>query len=237
MFAVGVPHQILGRRAHPESHLIFLLHSAQVAAKEWTHNMEIEKTILDGRRVRLEPLAEQRHTDGLTAAIDDGELWKIPVTVVPHPRDLDKFFADAEAAFQQRRELAFVTIDKATGAIVGSTRYRCIERAHKRLEIGFTFIAASKQRSHINTEAKYLMLQHAFEVWGYNRVELLTDVLNEKSRNAIARIGAQQEGIVRNHMIMRDGRIRDSVLFSIIAQEWPALKQALELKMQMYREV
>jgi N-acetyltransferase len=194
--------------------------------------MEIEKIILEGPRVRLEPLAE-RHADGLSAAIVDGELWKIPVTVVPHPSDLDKFFADADAAFQQQRELAFATIDKISGTIVGSTRFRCIEHAHKRLEIGFTFLAASKQRSHINTEAKYLMLQHAFEVWGCNRVELLTDVLNEKSRNAIARIGAQQEGIVRNHMIMRDGRLRDSVLFSIIAQEWSTVKLALESKMQM----
>jgi RimJ/RimL family protein N-acetyltransferase len=192
--------------------------------------MEIEKTILEGSRVRLEPVTGH-HIAGLTAAINDGELWKIPVTVVPHPHDLDKFVAAAEAAFIQRRELAFVTIDKTSNTIVGSTRFRCIESAHKRLEIGFTFIAESWQRSYINTEAKYLMLEHAFEVWRYNRVELLTDILNEKSRNAILRIGAKQEGVVRNHMVMRDGRIRDSVLFSITAQEWPDVKRALRSKM------
>lgn len=193
--------------------------------------MEIEKVVLKGPRVHLEPVSTQ-HAAGLAAAINDGELWKIPVTVVPHPNDLDKFFDAAETAFLQQRELAFATIDMATGTIVGSTRFRCIESAHKRLEIGFTFIAQSWQRSYINTEAKYLMLKHAFEVWGCHRVELLTDVLNEKSRAAITRIGAKQEGVVRNHMVMRDGRIRDSVLFSIIAQEWPAVKAALEIKMR-----
>lgn len=191
--------------------------------------MDIQKVVLEGPRVRLEPL-DRHHAAGLAAAIDDGELWRLPVTVVPHPRDLDAFFAAAEAAFQQQRELAFATIDKQSGAIVGSTRFRCIERAHRRLEIGFTFLAQSRQRSHINTEAKYLMLQHAFEHWRCNRVELLTDVLNERSRAAILRIGAIHEGIVRSHMIMRDGRVRDSMLFSIIAAEWPAVKQALEEK-------
>jgi RimJ/RimL family protein N-acetyltransferase len=196
--------------------------------------MEIEKIVLAGLRVRLEPLAEH-HVAGLTAALTDGELWKIPFAVFPHPQDLDKFFDAAEAAFLQRRELAFATFDKATNTIVGSTRFRCIEHAHKRAEIGFTFIAASWQRTYINTEAKYLMLKHAFETWQYNRVDLLTDVLNEKSRNAIMRIGANQEGVLRNHMVMRDGRIRDSVIFSIIAQEWPIAKRALEQKIQQPR--
>lgn len=193
--------------------------------------MDIQKVVLESPRVRLEPL-DKAHAAGLGLAIEDGELWKIPVTVVPHPRDLDTFFAAAEAAFQQQRELAFATIDKLSGTIVGSTRFRCIERAHRRLEIGFTFLAQSHQRSHINTEAKYLMLEHAFEHWQCNRVELLTDVLNERSRNAIARIGATQEGIVRSHMIMRDGRVRDSVLFSIVAAEWPVVKQALAEKIR-----
>lgn len=193
--------------------------------------MDIQKVVLESPRVRLEPL-DKRHAAGLARAIEDGELWKIPVTVVPHPRDLEAFFDATEAAFQQQRELAFATIDKSSGAIVGSTRFRCIERAHRRLEIGFTFLAQSHQRSHINTEAKYLMLEHAFEHWCCNRVELLTDMLNERSRAAIARIGARQEGIVRSHMIMRDGRVRDSVLFSIIAPEWPAVKQTLAAKIR-----
>lgn len=193
--------------------------------------MNLEKITLEGRTVRLEPLA-LRHADGLAAAINDGELWKLPVTVVPHPRDLDAFFNQADAAFRDQRELAFAIIDKASNTIVGSTRFRCIEAAHKRVEIGFTFIGESWQRTHVNTETKYLMLQHAFESWRFNRVELLTDVLNTASRNAIARLGAKEEGIVRSHMVMRDGRVRDSVLFSIISSEWPAVKKSLEQKMQ-----
>jgi RimJ/RimL family protein N-acetyltransferase len=191
----------------------------------------LEKTILDGERVRLEPVA-QHHLPSLADAIMDGELWKIPVTSVPHPSDLREFLRAAENAYEDGRELAFVTIDKTTGKVAGSTRFRNIELAHKRAEIGFTFLGASRQRTHINTEAKYLMLAHAFEVWGMNRVELLTDVLNTKSRNAIARIGAKQEGILRSHMVMRDGRIRDSVIFSVVRDEWPQVKAALAEKLR-----
>lgn len=192
--------------------------------------MEIEKVTLEGANVRLEPLAA-RHLPELAAAIEDGELWLLPVTIVPHPRDLDGFLADAEQAFGAGRELTFVSIDKHSGKVVGSTRFRNIERAHLRAEIGFTFIAASFQRSHVNTEAKYLMLRHAFEVWRLNRVELLTDLLNEKSRRAIARIGARQEGVLRSHMVMRDGRIRDSVMFSMVAAEWPEARAGLQSKL------
>lgn len=193
--------------------------------------MKIEKVILEGRSVRLEPLAAH-HAQGLAAAIYDGELWKMPVTVVPHPNDLPKFFEAAEAAFRAQAELAFATIDEPNNTIAGSTRFRCIERAHKRVEIDFTFLGLSWQRTHINTEAKYLMLTHAFETWQCNRVELLTDVLNTKSRNAIVRFGAKEEGIVRGHMVMRDGRVRDSVLYSIIRSEWPAVKRALKRRME-----
>jgi RimJ/RimL family protein N-acetyltransferase len=189
--------------------------------------MKIEKTILQGHRVRLEPLAES-HLPGLALAIEDGALWQLPVTIVPHPNDLPQFFHFAEDQYQAGKDLVFATIDQASNTVVGSTRYRCIEAAHRRLEIGFTFIAASWQRSHINTEAKYLMLRHAFEQWGCNRVELLTDFLNNKSRAAIARLGAKEEGVLRSHMVMRDGRVRDSVLFSLVAAEWPAVKARLE---------
>src|SRR5258706_3492817 len=152
--------------------------------------MKIEKVTLESAKVKLEPVAKQ-HLPGLAEAIYDGELWKIPVTVVPHPKDLDTFLDAAEAAFQAKRELVFVTIDKQTNQIAGSTRFRCIEIAHRRVEIGFTFLGQSWQRTHVNTEAKYLMLKHAFEVWQCIRVELLTDILNSQSRNAIARLGAK----------------------------------------------
>ncbi|MBX3628060.1 MAG: GNAT family N-acetyltransferase [Rhizobacter sp.] len=193
--------------------------------------MEIQKTVLAGDNVKLEPL-DQRHLPGLAVAISDGALWELPVTIVPRPEDLPQFFNAAESAYSSQKELAFATIDSKSGAVVGSTRFRCIDTAHKRVEIGFTFIAKSWQRTYINTEAKYLMLRHAFEQWQFNRVELLTDLTNIKSRNAISRIGAQEEGILRNHMVMRDGRIRDSVMFSVIGKEWPQIKKSLEQRLR-----
>jgi RimJ/RimL family protein N-acetyltransferase len=197
--------------------------------------MKIEKTVLRGASVRLEPLARE-HLPGLARAIADGDLWALPVTLVPRPEALDEFLASADAQFAAGKELAFATIDQASGQVVGSSRFRCIEAAHRRVEIGFTFIAQSFQRTHVNTEAKLLMLRHAFEVWSMNRVELLTDVLNHRSRAAIARLGATEEGVLRRHMVMRDGRIRDSVVFSIIAPEWPAIETALRRKLAEPRD-
>jgi RimJ/RimL family protein N-acetyltransferase len=190
--------------------------------------MNVERVVLEGARVRLEPLV-LGHLPGLAAAIHEGELWLIPVTFVPHPDELPAFFADAEAAMLARRELAFATLDG--DRIVGSTRFRCIESVHRRVEIGFTFLSPSSQRTHVNTEAKYLMLRHAFEVWRCNRVELLTDIRNDKSRSAISRLGAQQEGILRSHMVMRDGHIRDSVMYSLVSPDWPEAKRILEARL------
>jgi RimJ/RimL family protein N-acetyltransferase len=191
--------------------------------------VKIEKITLEGLRVRLEPL-EQRHLQGLQKAIEDGKLWEIPVTFVPHPDKLEGFLDAAESAFQAGTELAFATVDAPSGKVLGSTRFRCIETGHRRVEIGFTFLAASSQRTHVNTEAKYLMLCHAFEKWGCNRVELLTDQRNTKSRLAIQRIGAQEEGVLRSHMVMRDGYIRNSVMYSFISAQWPEAKEALHAK-------
>ena len=192
--------------------------------------MPIQKQTLTGPRIALEPLHEG-HLPGLASAIEDGALWQIPVTFVPHPNNLPQFLHDAEAQFEAQKELAFATVDLASGQVIGSTRFRCIDWTHKRLEIGFTFLAQTWQRSYANTEAKFLMLSHAFETLGFNRVELLTDVLNTKSRNAIARIGAREEGVLRHHMIMRDGRIRDTVVFSITVAEWPQVKLVLANKL------
>jgi N-acetyltransferase len=189
--------------------------------------MQIERVELRGKRVLLEPLA-MGHLPGLAAAINDGELWRIPVTLVPHPDDLASFLSIADARHAAQQELAFATIDLSSGQVVGSTRFMKIDTVHRRVEIGFTFIAASWQRSYINTEAKYLMMRHAFEKWGCARLELITDVLNTKSRQAILRVGAKEEGIMRNHMIMRDGRNRDSVLCSVINKEWSHVRARLE---------
>jgi RimJ/RimL family protein N-acetyltransferase len=193
-------------------------------------NQPIERVVLRGQRVALEPLCSE-HLPGLSAAIKDGELWSIPVTLVPHPDELPEFLKRAESRYAAHLERAFATIDLASGTIVGSTRFMSINREHRRVEIGFTFLAQRWQRSYVNTEAKYLMLRHAFEEWECNRVEFITDVLNTKSRHAILRLGAKEEGVLRHHMIMRDGRIRDSAIYSVIRSEWPQVKSALEEKL------
>jgi RimJ/RimL family protein N-acetyltransferase len=140
-----------------------------------------------------------------------------------------------EAALREQAagvSLPFATIDLASGRVIGSTRYGNIDRANRRVEIGWTWVAPPWQRTPVNTEAKYLMLGHAFETLGCMRVELKTDSLNERSRAAILRIGAQQEGIFRNHMVTESGRIRHSVYFSLIDSEWPAVKARLEEKLR-----
>lgn len=192
--------------------------------------MQLEKASLKGRYVRLEPLSEI-HSGELSEAVADGKLWELFVTLVPRVADIDAFIEDAIAAHNSGDGLAFATIDKASGRVVGSTRFMKTNLANKRLEIGFTFIAKSYQKTMINTEAKLLMLTHAFEVMGLNRVEFITDYLNNASRNAILRLGAKEEGIMRNHMIMPDGRVRDSVLFSITHYDWTGVKQNLCYKL------
>ena len=193
--------------------------------------MSLEPVVLEGEHVRLEPL-DGRHKDGLCRAISDGELWNIFVTIVPHPDDIDQFLANARSAHERGDGLAFATIDKTgNDQVAGSTRFMKADLPNKRIEIGFTFLGKTWQRSPINTKAKLLMLTHAFETLGMNRVELLTDYLNNPSRQAILRLGAKEEGVLRNHMVMPDGRERDSVLFSIVRSDWPGVKQNLRYKL------
>ncbi len=192
--------------------------------------MEFEKVALVGDHVRLEPLTEN-HLDGLRRAISDGELWKLFFTLVPHPKNINDFYSGACQMHASGSGLAFATIDQSSNEVVGSTRFMNANLPNKCVEIGFTFIRASSQKTKINTEAKLLMLTHAFESLKLNRVEFLTDYLNTRSRNAILRLGSKQEGILRSHKIMPDGRVRDSVLFSIIGNEWAGIKQGLEYKL------
>lgn len=194
--------------------------------------MKIEKTTLEGRHVRLEPLSEH-HKEGMRLAIKDGELWKLFVTLVPHPDNIDQFFAKAEAAFIANDGLTYATIDKKTNQVAGSTRFMKAVWPHQRLEIGFTFLGKSWQKTAINTEAKWLMLSHAFETLKLNRVEFLTDYLNHHSRAALLRLGAKEEGLLQQHMVMPDGRIRDSVLFSIVNHDWAGVKQHLAAKLEL----
>lgn len=192
--------------------------------------MKFSPITLEGNFVRLEPLSIH-HKQGLCDAIRDGDLWNLFVTLVPHPDDIDLFFSNAQNTFDNNEGIAFATIDKHTHKIVGSTRFMKANLPNKRVEIGFTFLGKSWQKTHINTEAKLLMLGHAFEIMEINRIELLTDYLNTNSRNAILRLGAKEEGILRNHMVMPDGRVRDSVIHSIIKNEWPGIKQNLLYKL------
>ena len=192
--------------------------------------MKFTPITLEGNFVRLEPLAAS-HKQGLCDAIRDGELWNLFVTIVPHPDAIDAFFANAQTTLENNEGMAFVTIDKATNKIAGSTRFMKSNLPNKRTEIGFSFLGKSWQKTHINTESKLLMLTHAFETMGLNRVEFLTDYLNTTSRNAILRLGAKDEGILRNHMVMADGRVRDSVIYSIINSEWAGIKQHLNFKL------
>ena len=189
--------------------------------------MEVSPVTLEGKHVRLEPLS-LRHEAALIAAASDGELWKSTVTIVPSsPAKMIDYIQAALAGQAQGRELPFVIMRKSSGEIVGSTRIYEIRPADRCAAIGYTWLAKSAQRTAINTEAKLLLLTLAFERWRYNRVELITDILNEQSRAAILRLGAKQEGILRRHLIMPGGRVRDSVLFSIIAEEWPEVKAGL----------
>jgi len=189
--------------------------------------MDILPAILESPQVRLEPLSTS-HEESLLSAAADGELWNSTVTIVPSRETIAAYIATALRGQTEGHTLPFVVIRKASGRVVGSTRFFHIDRDHRRVEIGYTWLSASAQRSEVNTESKLLMLTHAFEHWNCIRVEFFTDVLNVQSRTAILRLGAMQEGVLRNHMIMPGGRYRDSVCFSIVAAEWPDVKAKLE---------
>ncbi len=192
--------------------------------------MNVSPVTLEGRHVRLEPLSQAHHAD-LAAVGLDAELWRWIPTPVRTPEEMSAYIATALDEQARGVSLPFALIEKASGRAIGSTRYGNIDRAHHRVEIGWTWVAPAWQRTAINTEAKYLLLKHAFETLGCIRVELKTDSLNEKSRNAILRIGAREEGTFRNHMITASGRIRHTVYFSILDSEWPAVKSSLQSRM------
>jgi RimJ/RimL family protein N-acetyltransferase len=187
-------------------------------------------TTLVGTTIQLRPLLA---SDGsaLVRAAADGELWNLPVTVVPSAETVDIYIQKALEGQASGTVIPFVIELRETRQIVGTTRFWKIDRINRKLEIGHTWIAASWQRSGVNTEAKLLMLRHAFEQLGCIRVQFTTDERNEKSRNAILRLGAHQEGIVRNERIMPDGWKRNSIRFSIIDDEWPEVRRLLEKRL------
>jgi N-acetyltransferase len=187
----------------------------------------LEPVTLDGSLVRLEPLSLD-HVPGLAEVGLDPAIWRWTIARPTSEDELRTWAETAIAARDAGSELPFATIDRATGRPIGSSRYMNIVLEHRRLEIGWTWVAPPFQRTGANREAKLLMLRHAFDTLGCRRVEFKTDSRNEPSRNALLGIGAQFEGIFRNHMVMPEGPMRDSAWYSVIDSEWPAVRAALE---------
>lgn len=185
---------------------------------------------LEGHGVRLEPLTYE-HQDGLIAAAADGRLWELWFTVVPEPEQMCGYITAALAGQEAGHMLPWAVRDTASGEIVGSTRYHDIVPAIGRVEIGYTWYAKSRQRSHVNTACKLLLLSQAFDTLGCRIVGLRTDNFNFTSQRAIEALGAKKDGVIRHHQARRDGTVRDTVIYSILASEWPDVKRHLELRL------
>lgn len=191
----------------------------------------VEPITLIGREAALEPLCAE-HADGLRQAVRDGELWKLWFTTIPAPEEVAEFIGQLLLERAQGKSMAFAVRDNKSGELVGSTRFLNIDAGNRRLEIGGTWYAARAQRTRVNTECKLLMLTHAFETLDCIAVEFRTDWFNQRSQAAIERLGAKREGVLRNHRIMPDGRIRDTVCYSIIRNEWHGVKINLQHKLE-----
>ena len=192
--------------------------------------MVVEPITLEGDVIRLEPLSLEHHTQLCEVGLDE-ELWRLIPVAMRTPDEMRTYIGTALAEQAAGTALPFATLERATGRAIGSTRFGNIDRTNRHVEIGWTWLGRRWQRTAANTEAKYLMLRHAFETWGCLRVEFKTDSLNERSRAALLRIGAKQEGIFRNHVITWTGRLRHSVYYSIIDSEWPEVKADLRHKL------
>ncbi|WP_246372997.1 GNAT family N-acetyltransferase [Marilutibacter spongiae] len=189
-----------------------------------------EAPVLEGGGIRLEPM-QSHHADGLADACADGRLWELWYTGVPHP---DAMAAHVEGCLQRRargQQLPYVVVGRDDGRVLGQTSYCNIDAGNRRVEIGYTWYAARAQRTSTNTATKALMLAHAFEAWRCIAVEFRTHWFNQRSREAIARLGAKQDGVLRNHQRLADGSYRDTVVFSIIESEWPAVKRHLAARL------
>ena len=196
-------------------------------------NKWLHATKLAGETVTLIPMTAQ-HSAALVAAASDGKLWELWYTGVPSPSSVEQYIALALSEYEADRALPFVVVDNASRQVIGSTRYLNVEPEHRHLEIGNTWYAARHQRTRVNTECKMLLLSHAFEQLRAIAVEFRTHWHNRASRAGIARLGAKQDGILRNHQIDAQGIYRDTVVFSIIESEWPAVKQSLSFKLEQF---
>jgi len=186
----------------------------------------VEPVTLRTRGLRLEPLALS-HEDGLRAAAADGQLWRLRITSVPEPQDTRAYIETALEGRAQGHRFAFAVLDDASGEVLGSTSYHDILPAVQRVEIGYTWYAQRCQRTHVNTAAKLLMMGHAFDTLGCHVVGWRTDNFNFASQRAIERLGAKKDGVIRGHALRRDGTIRDTVMYSMRAGEWPEAKAQL----------
>ena len=191
--------------------------------------IHLETVTLEGSGVRLEPLHAE-HADALARAASDGRLWELWYTTVPEPSAMAAYVAEALAGQEQGHMLPWVVRELGSGTIVGSTRYHDVVPAIDRVEIGYTWYGRSWQRSHVNTACKLLLLEHAFDRLGCKVVGLRTDNFNFASQRAIEALGAKKDGVLRHHRARRDGTVRDSVMYSILAGEWPDVRRHLELR-------
>jgi RimJ/RimL family protein N-acetyltransferase len=192
-----------------------------------------QPVVLEGRGIRLEPLKED-HADALAEAAGDGRLWELWFTAVPEPDKMRGYVADALKGQRDGHMLPWVVRDVASGAVIGSTRYHDIIPAVDRVEIGYTWYAQSRQRTNVNTTCKLLLLGHAFDTLGCKCVGLRTDNFNLRSQRAIEALGAKKDGVIRHHAARRDGTVRDSVMYSILAGEWPDVRRHLELRLHRH---
>jgi N-acetyltransferase len=197
--------------------------------------IDVHPVTLERDGIRLEPLSDDHH-DGLTAAAADGRLWELWFTAVPAPDGMRAYVAAALQGQRDGHMLPWVVRDVPTGAIIGSTRYHDIVSAVDRVEIGYTWYAQSRQRTHVNTTCKLLLLTHAFDTLGCRVVGLRTDNFNFRSQRAIEGLGAKKDGVLRHHALRRDGSVRDSVMYSILAAEWPDVRRHLELRIARHAE-
>lgn len=190
---------------------------------------------LERGAVRLEPLGPE-HLDGIASAASDGELWQLWYTGVPRPEEVDGWLADALAAQGVGHQLPWAVRDLDSGEVIGSTRFHDVVAPIRRVEIGYTWYAASRQRSHVNTTCKLLLLEHAFDSLGCGVVGFRTDGFNLASQRAIAALGAKRDGVLRHHQARRDGSPRDTVMFSILTAEWPDVRRHLEHRLARHAD-
>lgn len=189
--------------------------------------------VLENAGVRLEPLGVE-HVDGLKSAVADGALWELWYTAVPEPAGMESYIEAALAGQRAGHMLPWVVRDRASGRIVGSTRYHDIAPVVDRVEIGYTWYAKSVQRTAVNTLCKRTLLAHAFDTLGCKVVGLRTDNFNFASQRAIERLGAKKDGVLRHHHLRKDGSVRDSVMYSILASEWPDVRRHLDLRLRQH---